>query len=88
MKLKARDIVPGWPRSRSIFSWNYYAPLYFPGRRDERFNEDAQAAYEYHQAQQRMVTQFLEERLNRAMLRAGYRPSRYLSWLEKIGSPS
>jgi hypothetical protein len=42
--------------------------------RDERFLEDAQADYEYHQAQQRMVTQFLEEPLDRAMVQAYYRP--------------
>jgi hypothetical protein len=75
MKIKARDIIPGWPRPRSTSSWDYLVAyfLYFPRfLRDERFHRDVQANYEYHQAQQLMVTQFLEEPLNRMLFGLRY----------------
>jgi hypothetical protein len=77
-KTKARDIVPGWPRPRRTIGWDTYPAFIFPRfylyDDQDSFEREAQADYEYHQAQQRMVTEFLEQPLNRAMLRAGYCP--------------
>lgn len=81
---KARDIVPGWPRSRSTSTFGYsphfiyagaadhlysviYCPFYRYDGDDQRRFEEIQANYEYHQAQQRMVTDHLEQPLNRML---------------------
>jgi hypothetical protein len=97
LKLKARDIVPGWPRSRRTSGWEHYEPWFFMPwyrEKDERFFADAQADYEYHQAQQLMVTAYLEEQLDYSMFRAGIQPrrlprsSRLLRLLEKKDFPA
>jgi hypothetical protein len=60
MKVKARDIIPGWPKPRSASCWSYnvYWLPWFPSL-DERL-ADEQATRAYHKEQQRMVTAWLE----------------------------
>lgn len=61
MKLKARDIVKGWPRSRSTsYGWPrsdcYLEPFFLLLNKPPRgeFIDEAIASREYHRAQQRM----------------------------------
>lgn len=68
MKLKARDIIPGWPRGRSTITcysndlwkysrWNDYWFLIKRISADSLV--DLKQDYNYHQKQQEMVNRFL-----------------------------
>jgi hypothetical protein len=62
MKLKARDIIAGWPRGRSTSAFTITRAdlewLQFVNRA-RRFDEMI-ASVEYHEAQQRMIDDYFE----------------------------
>ena len=77
MKMKARDIVEGWPRGRSTgtfidsiddlawyrMRWTAYAYNPLKGEHEliaQRHLDDLMANVLYHQAQQKMVTEYFE----------------------------
>lgn len=60
-KVKARDIIPRWPRPRTTSAWSYSAffQSFSPGLK-ERLRDQA-ATKAYHDGQQRMINKYFEE---------------------------
>lgn len=64
MKLKARDIIPGWPRGRSTADmwpdWKSVdmGEVFWPNRAEKI--AELKLDREYHEAQQQMVNEFIE----------------------------
>jgi hypothetical protein len=68
--MKARDLVPGWPRPRStvVLAWNWrcfsFGGRYLRGRvaEDEwlKYESERKANDEYHEGQQAMVDSYFE----------------------------
>lgn len=63
--MKARDIIPGWPKSRSMSAFTPHRGLAFWFRLvradDPRELADLMANIEYHEAQQRMMNAHFEK---------------------------
>jgi len=61
VKVKARDIISGWPKPRSSSCWSFdvYFFSWSPASK-ERLRDQA-AAKAYHEGQQRMVNQYFEQ---------------------------
>jgi hypothetical protein len=66
--VKARDIIPGWPRGRSTVvlwpDWECAPWLWLTNWKSAEGYADWAADREYHEAQQRMTTRFLTERFH------------------------
>ena len=56
VKLKARDLIPGWPRGRSTLRLHgWCVDMGFRGHWSSRHFEDYKRTLEYHTAQQEML---------------------------------
>lgn len=70
MKVKARDIIPGWPKGRSTWA-------YTPSRWDTEWAKvycmqpeamvELRENVKYHEQQQKMVNTFLERKLDESL---------------------
>lgn len=62
-KVKARDVIPGWPKPRSTSAnwvpWRFYALPFYPSHLGETYAEDMTTVL-YHDAQQKMVDDYFE----------------------------
>jgi len=79
MKIKARNIVPGWPRGRSTMpayeQWAY--DVWFPFMRQTRDHRSMELerslSRQYHEGQQKVFDGYFESKMCDCMVDAGLR---------------